>query len=245
MKFIVCVLLAAAGMVSAQSARGATITHRRPSANNIQDPASFPADPSPAATFSADPSPAATFSADPTPAAAFPAGARSAAPAAGAAGGLAPTQQPNYGPSFFGPGLNNPLAVPINPLVAQQAQRIASFNPNIRVFVDIDGSVQFTDQFGREVEEILDEFGRDVTELLDVEEQQERLLNARRQELERRQQLLDLQLLQNFNTNPTTFGLNGGLGGGVGTRAGSIGGSGVGGGLAATGNRRPVYTIIV
>ncbi|KAK8722653.1 hypothetical protein OTU49_012147, partial [Cherax quadricarinatus] len=118
-------------------------------------------------------------------------------------GGRAPVQ--NYGPNFFGPGLNNPLAIPLNPLVAQQAQRISATNPNIRVFVDVDGSAHFTDQFGREVEEILDEFGRDVSELLDVQEQQEQLARAREQELKRRRQLLDQQLLHEFNTNPAAF----------------------------------------
>ncbi|XP_069946263.1 uncharacterized protein [Cherax quadricarinatus] len=145
----------------------------------------------------------APLSADPTPAASFAAGASPAAPIPAAVGGRVPVQ--NYGPNFFGPGLNNPLAVPVNPLVAQQAQRIAAANPNIRVFVDIDGSAHFTDQFGREVDEILDEFGRDVSELLDVQEQQEQLLHAREQELNRRRQLLDQQLLQEFNTNPAAF----------------------------------------
>ncbi|XP_045581513.1 uncharacterized protein [Procambarus clarkii] len=158
------------------------------------------------------------------PAAAAPSAAPAAPSAAPAAAGLAPGQQ-NLGPAFYGPGLNNPLAVPLNPLVAQQAQRIAATNPNIRVFVDIDGTAHFTDQFGREVEEILDEFGRDVSELLDVQEQQEQLLKARQQELQRRRQLLELQLIRDFNTNPAAFdpttGLGAGAAGGVGGTAGA------------------------
>nr|XP_053650302.1 uncharacterized protein LOC128700868 isoform X1 [Cherax quadricarinatus] len=204
-------------MASAQSVRGTTIVHRRPSATTVQEPVG-------AAAFSAGPS----VSSAPARASASSAGAPAVATAAGtpgATGGLVAGQQ-SLGPAFYGPGLNNPLAVPLNPLVAQQAQRIAAANPNIRVFVDVDGSAHFTDQFGREVEEIIDEFGRDVSEVLDVQEQQERLLRAREQELKRRRQLLELELLQDFNTNPTAFnptsGIAGGVGGGVGSTAGGL-----------------------
>ncbi|KAK8722620.1 hypothetical protein OTU49_012134 [Cherax quadricarinatus] len=120
----VCLLVAAAGMASAQSVRGTTIVHRRPSATTVQEPVG-------AAAFSAGPS----VSSAPARASASSAGAPAVATAAGtpgATGGLVAGQQ-SLGPAFYGPGLNNPLAVPLNPLVAQQAQRIAAANPNIRV----------------------------------------------------------------------------------------------------------------
>lgn len=77
-------------------------------------------------------------------------------------------------------------------------------------FVDTTGEVKFTDRFGREVEEIVDEFGRDISELMDPQEAQERLLAARRMELERRRKQLDLQLLQEYETNPAAFDVIGG-----------------------------------
>nr|XP_053650301.1 uncharacterized protein LOC128700867 [Cherax quadricarinatus] len=207
MRIVVCVLLAVAGLASG----------RVPA--SFQDPATLSVDASPGGPPSAGASH----------------GAAAAAPAA-AAGRLAPTQQ-NLGPNFFGPGLNNPLAVPVHPLVAQQAQRITAANPNLRVFVDIDGSAHFTDQFGREVEEVLDEFGRDVSDFLDIEELHEQLLRAQRQQL-------NLQLLQQFNTNPTPFDQT--VGGAA--RTADIGGAASAGGQSAIGSRfqqRPFYTIVL
>ncbi|XP_071525240.1 uncharacterized protein [Panulirus ornatus] len=179
MRIIVCILIVAGvacGQVTTNSADAPVAIEAKAAA---ADPA-----------LSAAPSPSAA------PAAA-------ATPAAAAASTTAPAQ--NFGPQFFGPGLNNPLATLPDPFVIQQARRVAETSNNIRVFVDVDGEVRFTDQFGRPVEEIVDEFGRDVSEFLDPQEYQERLTAARRQELERRRRVMEMQLLQEFRTNPGAF----------------------------------------
>ncbi|KAG7163187.1 putative gastrolith protein 18.2-like 1, partial [Homarus americanus] len=213
----VCVLLAVAGTSSAQIVRGSTILNQRPG-KQTADTAQVPA----------------TLAADPSPIASAPAAPTASTPAGGSAATQASKQQ-NLGRGFFGPGLNNPLAIPVSPFVAQHAQKVLKMRPDYRVFVDIDGTAHFTDMFGREVEEFLDPFGNDMSELLDLQEQQERLFDAqlerqqllqetRQREFDRRRQLLELQLLQQFQTNPTAFdpsigaslGAGGNLGAGVG-----------------------------
>ncbi|XP_042232780.1 uncharacterized protein LOC121873329 [Homarus americanus] len=150
-----------------------------------------------------------------------------------ATGGVSPqaTGRQTLGPNFFGPGLNNRMAIPINPLVVQNANKVLSTRTGLRVFVDIDGSAHFTDQFGRETE-VIDAFGRDLSELLDFQEQQELLFSnrnkqqqliqrGRERELELRQKQLELQLLQEFHTNPISFNPVGGAGGTAGIQPGN------------------------
>ncbi|XP_042232779.1 gamma-gliadin-like isoform X2 [Homarus americanus] len=67
-------------------------------------------------------------------------------------------------------------------MVVQHAQKVLAMRPDLKVYVDFDGQMHFTNQYGIEVDEILDEFGRDLSELLDVQEQQERLFHAQRQQ---------------------------------------------------------------
>ena len=58
-------------------------------------------------------------------------------------------------------------------------------------FVDVDGAIEFTDQFGREVE-VLDNFGRDALEIPGLEEQLE--LRSQQFQIEQRRALLMQQL---------------------------------------------------
>ncbi|KAK7080024.1 hypothetical protein SK128_016281 [Halocaridina rubra] len=178
MRIIVCVLLVA-GVASAQIVRGTTVSSSRPTA------ASAPAGDN---TIAADPA-AAAAPAQTSGGAGTGAGAGAAGGAAAAGGG--------FGPAFFGPGLNNPLALPPNPLFVQRAQQVAASNPNIRVFVDVDGTVEFTDQFGREVE-VVDQFGFEALEPIEPQEQQKLLLQSRQQEFQLRRQQLEQQLLSEF-----------------------------------------------
>jgi len=58
----------------------------------------------------------------------------------------------NWGPQAYGPGLNNPWAVPVNAWQMQSMIKIAEGNPNLLVRADIDGELQFTDRYGMEVD---------------------------------------------------------------------------------------------
>lgn len=80
-------------------------------------------------------------------------------------------------------------------------------------FVDVDGTIEFTDQFGREVE-VRDAFGRDALEIPGLEEQQE--LQQQQFQLERRR----AQLMAELAT------LNRFAGPGVGAAAGPAAGAG-------------------
>ncbi|XP_076035187.1 uncharacterized protein LOC143021504 [Oratosquilla oratoria] len=145
----------------------------------------------------------ATASAGPAPGGADPAlaGAPAGAGAGQAAGGaqaptvVIPNPQHNFGPSFFGPGLNNPRALPANPFMTQQAKLVVSQLPNVRVFVDVDGTIRFTDEYGRDVE-VVNELGVDIIEKAEeMAEMQAQLAMAQRQaEFSRRSQLFQNQL---------------------------------------------------
>ncbi|KAG7163188.1 putative gastrolith protein 18.2-like 2 [Homarus americanus] len=192
----VCVLLAAATMTAAKPQTAAT-----------EDATTLSADPSPATdpSLAADPSPAT----DPAP------GATATKPSASPTTAPAATGATPLNPSFFGPGLNNQAAIPVNPMVVQHANKVLATHPHLRVFVDVDGTARFTDIYGREVEEVLDQFGHDLAELLDVQEQQELLLQNQQQqqqlqmvrkgEFDRRRKQLELKLLQEFQSNPAAF----------------------------------------
>merc|ERR1711908_56942 len=56
----------------------------------------------------------------------------------------------NWGPTAYGPGLNNRWAVPVNPFQMQQAINMATMIPGTLVRVDTDGEIDLTDQFGHE-----------------------------------------------------------------------------------------------
>merc|ERR1712212_581927 len=85
--------------------------------------------------------------------AAAPAPAPAPAVAPAPAAPVTPAPRYNFGPAFFGPGVNNPAAVlPYRQHLAI-AEQAALGNPNLRVFVPVDGEeIMFTDQYGREVE---------------------------------------------------------------------------------------------
>jgi len=80
-----------------------------------------------------------------------------------AAAGGAPTTNPvnPYGPKVFGMGLNNPWALPPNPLLMQRALSVLNSTPGALLRVDTDGSLQFTDRFGQDVD-ITDNFGNEL-----------------------------------------------------------------------------------
>lgn len=122
----VCVLLAAS-VASAQTVRGNTISNSRGSDASPAADATLAANPSPAS--SAAPATSAGTAAA-APAAAAPAPASTA----GAAGGRAAAAPGGgLGPAFFGPGLNNPIALPPNQFLVSRAQQVAAANPNVRV----------------------------------------------------------------------------------------------------------------
>merc|ERR1719337_696450 len=84
--------------------------------------------------------------------------------------------QAQLGTSFYGQGLNNPIAIPPPPFVLQRAQQLAATRPDVRVRVNADGTVELTDIYGHEYE---DPLGFEVS--LDVEELQEQALLAQEQ----------------------------------------------------------------
>jgi len=74
---------------------------------------------------------------------------------------LAPTNpKSRFGPRFYGQGLENPFAMPVNPFLANRAQAIIRNLPSALARVDIDGEISITNQFGQEVE-VFDRFGRE------------------------------------------------------------------------------------
>ncbi|KAF2360673.1 hypothetical protein FHG87_008569 [Trinorchestia longiramus] len=181
MKIIAYVLLLAS-VASAQLVRGSQVQTVRADATAAApaaDPAAAPAAASAAAPASAPSGPAAAT----TNAAAAP--ARAAAPPAN-----------TFGPAFFGPGVGNIAARAPLPQLVARAREVAASDPNVRVFVDVDGTIEFTDKFGREVE-VLDSFGRDALEIPGLEEQIE--LQQKQFQLERRRALL-MQELHQLNT---------------------------------------------
>merc|ERR1712168_236232 len=78
---------------------------------------------------------------------------------------LCPFRPVNYGPKVYGPGANNPCARPANPLAMQRALRLANSRPDILIFQDLDGSIEFRNRFGEEAE--LNLFGIDVQDLIE------------------------------------------------------------------------------
>jgi len=119
-------------------------------------------------------------------AAVAPAAGAAVAPAAAPALAFNPVTQapiatttPYYPAQFFGPGVDNPNPhVPrINPFIRQRALSVIAENPNVRVFVGVDGQAHFTNEFGQEVE-VTDRFGNDPLEL---DEHHENLLQLQAQ----------------------------------------------------------------
>lgn len=91
---------------------------------------------------------------------AAPAPAAGGAPAAN--GGAAAAKPVNpYGPRVFGMGLNNPWALAPNPILIQSALQVLNQTPGALLRVDTDGSLQFTDRFGQDVD-ITDRFGNEL-----------------------------------------------------------------------------------
>jgi len=88
------------------------------------------------------------------------AGAAAPAPAAGAAAPLWGNTR-NWGAKAYGMGLNNPWAVPVNPIQMQAMVKVAESFPNLLVRVDVDGDMQFTNQFGMEVDSPFDAYEND------------------------------------------------------------------------------------
>merc|ERR1712133_206944 len=64
----------------------------------------------------------------------------------------------NWGAKAYGMGLNNPWAVPVNPIQMQAMVKVAESFPNLLVRVDVDGEMQFTNQFGMEVDSPFDAY---------------------------------------------------------------------------------------
>jgi len=64
----------------------------------------------------------------------------------------------NWGPKAYGPGLNNPWAVPVNPMQMNSMVKIAESFPNLLVRVETDGEMSFTDRYGMEVDSPFDQF---------------------------------------------------------------------------------------
>merc|ERR1719446_1489534 len=78
-----------------------------------------------------------------------------ASPIGGMGGAMAPRGMQwgntrNWGPTAYGPGLNNQWAVPVNPFQMQQAINLANMIPGTLVRVDTDGEIELTDRFGQE-----------------------------------------------------------------------------------------------
>ncbi|XP_047470898.1 uncharacterized protein LOC125026471 [Penaeus chinensis] len=175
MKVLACVLLAA-GLVSAQLGPDAA-------------PVGVDAGAAPVDVAAGDPN---TLS---SPAAA------GAGAGAGASAGAAAAQQ-SFRDKVYGAGLNNPAAFPPNMLAFNRAKHIVTnIRPDLRVRVNIDGSIELTDIYGQEVDE----------EVIfpDLEEIQEQRLQAQRNAILRRRQEQDAQLIREFNlgANAQDFGL--------------------------------------
>ncbi|MCL4165802.1 UNVERIFIED_CONTAM: hypothetical protein GTU68_007053 [Idotea baltica] len=72
-----------------------------------------------------------------------------------------------YGPKAYGPGLNNPYALPPNQFLMQRALSFANAQPGLLVRVEVNGEITLTDRFGKEVDALYDKFGNDLTEIYD------------------------------------------------------------------------------
>ncbi|XP_047470926.1 uncharacterized protein LOC125026489 [Penaeus chinensis] len=72
----------------------------------------------------------------------------------------------NWGNQVYGPGANNQFAFPPNPILMQRAIQIANLDPNLFVYLDVDGTIEFRDRFGNEPEEQPHRF--DFTQLLEL-----------------------------------------------------------------------------
>ncbi|XP_076031493.1 uncharacterized protein LOC143019594 [Oratosquilla oratoria] len=70
-----------------------------------------------------------------------------------------------WGPKAFGPGLRNPYAFPPNPFQMRMLQHFTNVLPGARIFVDVNGEAQLTDQYGQEIEDIQTNFGGDLGDL--------------------------------------------------------------------------------
>ncbi|ROT66007.1 gastrolith protein 10 [Penaeus vannamei] len=117
------------------------------------------------------------------------------------------TSLQSFREKVYGEGLNNPAALPPNTLAFNRAKHIVTnIRPDLRVRVNIDGTVELTNIYGQEVDD----------ELIfpDLEEIQEQRLQAQKLAILRRRQEQDAQLIREFNLggNAQDFGL-GNLGG--------------------------------
>jgi len=74
-------------------------------------------------------------------------------------GGLQWGNTRDWGPKAYGPGLNNPWAVPVNDFQMQTMLNMANQFPNLLVRAETDGELSFTNQFGMEVDHPLENFG--------------------------------------------------------------------------------------
>lgn len=119
-----------------------------------------------------------------------------------AASGPAGPQCSIHGCAFYGPGLNNPAAVVPNPAQIAEAQTIAVQNPNLRVFVGVDGLLLLTDVFGRE-QEVVDQFGVAFGEVVDPVEQQELAQENVLIDLDRRTMVFRAAELAKLGLDPT------------------------------------------
>ncbi|XP_076035200.1 uncharacterized protein LOC143021507 [Oratosquilla oratoria] len=66
---------------------------------------------------------------------------------------------------IYGPGVNNRFFKP-NPFQLQYAQQIANLVPQALIRINLDGSIDITDQYGRKAD-VVDQFGRELTDLID------------------------------------------------------------------------------
>ena len=127
-------LLASAASAQIATATGIQNTRNPPArtAAQVPTPVAAPAPapvPTPASAPVADPAPVSAPVASPVPAPV----AASAPVAAAAPAPVKPTSPFATCAQCFGPGVDNPLAVPPNPIVLQKAQEIAASLPNIRL----------------------------------------------------------------------------------------------------------------
>jgi len=84
-------------------------------------------------------------------------GAATGAMGAATAGGLAWGNTRDWGPKAYGPGLNNPWAVPVNSFQMESMLNLAETSPHLLVRADVDGELSFTNKFGMEVDHPLED----------------------------------------------------------------------------------------
>ncbi|XP_076031481.1 uncharacterized protein LOC143019585 [Oratosquilla oratoria] len=151
----------------------------------------------------------------------------------GGVGGVGPrftNPREKFGNQFFGPGLNNPLALPVSNANQRVANQILQMFPNRRVFVGLHGGIKFTDIYGQD-DPHANSFYQNLLEQAQerAEQQQEFLEEQREAQLELQQMRLAIQLANSIH-QPQQFGNGGGRGFGGG--AGNPGGAGGFGGGA-------------